>query len=750
MEEDLDLLAALAADDMTLSDVDKDEEKGRNISTSHAKPPVDASKEEKSGAKSRVAKPSKVERKAMDDDDAAGEEETAEELEQRLLELQEKLRKQKLRKKIEELEKQLMESGEESDTLPLSLKQDTRRQKLDSESIPSAIAQKRKASSAIKDKDTPETSLKRSRSSEVTTTSYATKPHHQSDKHRTAHSGDALKQFREQEKERLQAQYAREKAERLKARDAREKATASSEAGSSFGQWASSVDFRSIKAEDHNAKREQQKRHEKTLSHARTIERTISVAQMRAQLKTKSADAVYGHKLGGAASGSCNLENLESGKSLVDISKENRRLQKEQAAMDSIQKTSSFGEKVSDDARKLARLKEKKSSLSRKSFKDLDERIDSFSGIRIIDRTVSKEDMEMHMECRTFKHLSTLMSLSSSFSEGMSDIPGDWVTMGILVDKSAPRTAVTKQKYCVFKMSDLKGALVNVFIFGLSFERHWKETVGGVFAILNPKLLAPSDIYSLPGLDIDNPDKLMRIGTSLDYTFCRGLSADGSSCGVVIDRRKGEYCENHAVGIFKKSRTGRQVFASGTNRAIVGDPTEKKTKTMRSDSVTTNHSSYVLPGGFTISTKGKDVRENKVGSVTMKQQMTPEEEVLLSENSRGARLVRAARGIKDPEPATGEGGRVFSIDAIRKLGFDPVTGKDAVVPMTASASQALTPSKKPFGRSNSSGRNSPALSPIKKSSSSPLAALKKSLESNPKQAKSYLGDDDDDLDIDLE
>jgi DNA polymerase III alpha subunit len=114
------------------------------------------------------------------------------------------------------------------------------------------------------------------------------------------------------------------------------------------------------------------------------------------------------------------------------------------------------------------------------------------------ERRVTKEDFEMHMENRHFQPLHSIQTLAGNISQtGHHDIPGDWITVGVLVEKSPPKTATSGKKYCVFKLSDLKGTIVNVFLFGAVFEAHWKETVGAVLAILNPKVLSATDVCML-------------------------------------------------------------------------------------------------------------------------------------------------------------------------------------------------------------------------------------------------------------
>ena len=77
-----------------------------------------------------------------------------------------------------------------------------------------------------------------------------------------------------------------------------------------------------------------------------------------------------------------------------------------------------------------------------------------------------------------------------------SDIEGDWVTIGVVVDKLPPRDSAKGNKYAVWKLSDLssQSAVVSLFLFGKSYQEHWKMAQGSVVALLNPTIMADREV----------------------------------------------------------------------------------------------------------------------------------------------------------------------------------------------------------------------------------------------------------------
>ncbi|KAJ3219626.1 Glycosyl phosphatidyl inositol anchor synthesis [Dinochytrium kinnereticum] len=313
-----------------------------------------------------------------------------------------------------------------------------------------------------------------------------------------------------------------------------------------------------------------------------------------------------------------------------------------------------------------------------------DERIESYSGLKLKDRLVSRKEIEGHMESRTFKPLSSLRRLPHYGG----DFAFDWVTIGVLASKSELKTAATGKKFCVLRLADLCGEMINVFLFGDSLDRHKDQDEGAVLALLNPQILHPTERDGAPGLNVDNPDKLMRIGTSADYGTCRGKGKDGQRCLALINRKNGGYCDFHSLSVLKSSKFHRQEFATGNASLALNDPSNDASK--RSQRNNKAHGTYILPGGHMLSTHGQKsvvMEPLKNGGAKL---VNPQLADLLSVDSKGARCVRAARGMTADKKSPAKA--VFPMEAIRKLGFDPATGKDAIA--VADRSPNVTPTKR--------------------------------------------------------
>ncbi|KAJ3107774.1 Glycosyl phosphatidyl inositol anchor synthesis [Phlyctochytrium bullatum] len=236
------------------------------------------------------------------------------------------------------------------------------------------------------------------------------------------------------------------------------------------------------------------------------------------------------------------------------------------------------------------------------------------------DREVSRSAMDGHMEHRTYQPLSSLRQKLAQ----ANDFSFDWVTIGVVGSKTDLKTATSGKKFCILRLADLSGESVNR---------------DGPLA-----------------LNVDNPDKIMKIGVSADSIKCKWKDKDGTTCLTLVER-------NAAM--------------------VLGDP---QADAAMKNTKKREHYTYILPGGHVVSTQGKQAQVQEplgMGSNLV----TPQLKDLLADGSKGARCVRAARGFQADKKSPSK--FAFPSDAIQKLGFDPVTGKDAIT-----AGGTLTPSKR--------------------------------------------------------
>ncbi|XP_037519774.1 protein MCM10 homolog isoform X1 [Rhipicephalus sanguineus] len=226
---------------------------------------------------------------------------------------------------------------------------------------------------------------------------------------------------------------------------------------------------------------------------------------------------------------------------------------------------------------------------------------DPYSGIRIIRPLVESTVMEARMTGRKM----VKMSMVPSFVQ-QKKIDIDWVTVGVLVNKSPPKTSKNGKPFSIWKLTDLQDCenLVCVFLFGDVHEKHWKTSVGSVVGFLNPSVMPNKDSFSSRKevcLSIDHPGKVMLMGTSKDFGTCKGKTRDNQPCTNVVNLSTCPYCVYHVKAEYRKmssKRTDLQASYSGVapsglkqkvlknSQVIYGgqmfmNPTREATKTLR-------------------------------------------------------------------------------------------------------------------------------------------------------------------------
>jgi minichromosome maintenance protein 10 len=150
------------------------------------------------------------------------------------------------------------------------------------------------------------------------------------------------------------------------------------------------------------------------------------------------------------------------------------------------------------------------------------------------------------------------------------DIEGDWVTLGIVANKSESREVKTapgqvKQpgapmnKYMILTLTDLKWEM-ELFLFGAAYNRYYKTVPGTVIAVLNPGIMKPraNDSTGKFSLTLNNDeDDLLEIGLARDLAYCKSIKRDGHQCRNWIDKRHTEFCSFHVELGLKKAASNR-------------------------------------------------------------------------------------------------------------------------------------------------------------------------------------------------
>ncbi|XP_003702007.1 minichromosome maintenance 10 homolog [Megachile rotundata] len=186
---------------------------------------------------------------------------------------------------------------------------------------------------------------------------------------------------------------------------------------------------------------------------------------------------------------------------------------------------------------------------------------DPFFGLKIINPIVSSAELKTRMNdkipvtvSRVKYHIST------------ENLDKDWVIAGVLISKSPPKTSQKGTTYCIWKLSDLSENMssVSLFLFSTAYKTFWKTTVGTVVGVLNPNILESKDNIDLATLSVDNPQKIMILGTSKDMGKCRSKKNNGEPCNSIVNISRCEFCLFHIKKEYKKCslRSELQTFSN--------------------------------------------------------------------------------------------------------------------------------------------------------------------------------------------
>eukprot|EP00794_Sanderia_malayensis_P005993 gene5993-6689_t len=215
------------------------------------------------------------------------------------------------------------------------------------------------------------------------------------------------------------------------------------------------------------------------------------------------------------------------------------------------------------EVRKKAEVK-----VADKKEKKVDNRpsiVEEYSRIHIINPLISSQTMEARMEGRKFVKISSILG---NLNKNLLNL--DWVTVGVIVNKLPPKTASNGKTFSIWKLSDLdigsENTTVTLFLFGNVYKEHWKTIEGTVIGLLNASIMAQRDNEQIGdvAITIDDPRKMMIIGTSKDLGRCKGGTKKGKQCSFVVNKTRGDFCEHHVSMEYKKIKSQRMEFQSGS------------------------------------------------------------------------------------------------------------------------------------------------------------------------------------------
>ncbi|KAG1682601.1 Protein MCM10 [Nymphon striatum] len=245
--------------------------------------------------------------------------------------------------------------------------------------------------------------------------------------------------------------------------------------------------------------------------------------------------------------------------------------------------------------------------------------IETFSNIRILNRVVSSSTLKERMKGRKMIRISTIQSHIHG-----GDVDGDWVTMGVIINKSETKTSKNGKNFSIWKLSDLNDCdtVIKFFLFGDVNKQHWKTTVGSVIGILNASIMDNKDHVSKEiCITVDNSHKVMLIGVSKDFGLCKSKRKDGHPCSIVVNKNNCEYCQYHVKSAYQKlssKRTELQASYSGV------EPRGLKNKLLKNQQIMYGGQSFTVPSNSVGSNK-KIKKKDKVTLGTLGMQKKAEQ-----------------------------------------------------------------------------------------------------------------------------
>ncbi|KAI7732088.1 hypothetical protein M8C21_029565 [Ambrosia artemisiifolia] len=187
-----------------------------------------------------------------------------------------------------------------------------------------------------------------------------------------------------------------------------------------------------------------------------------------------------------------------------------------------------------------------------KSSSDVD--VEKFSGLRIQNQLVSKEELSDRFADIRFVRLTAIKNLLSG-----DTLSGCWATVGVLCSTGEKRISSTGKPYTIWEIGCLNEKVISVFLFGNAYQKNCKEEVGAVFALFNCGVRKNSKSKEGFTLTVFNAPQLLKMGTSADFGRCK-------SCSEIINKRNGIYCKHHKKNASEKYSSKRVEFMGGNLR----------------------------------------------------------------------------------------------------------------------------------------------------------------------------------------
>lgn len=172
--------------------------------------------------------------------------------------------------------------------------------------------------------------------------------------------------------------------------------------------------------------------------------------------------------------------------------------------------------------------------------------VEKFSGLKIADRQFRGSRWDDLMRSKKYVPFDRISSIESLEKDSK-----DAVMIGVVYEKSLPKTASNGNEYTHWTFTDLafpKPNVMTLFLHGQAFEKWEKEAEGGpiangsILAILNPAPLAsrgPGGKEERRAAKVNYGSQLVRLGSCPSLAYCTCTKKDGMKCSMPCDRDKG-------------------------------------------------------------------------------------------------------------------------------------------------------------------------------------------------------------------
>uniref|UniRef100_A0A0K0FT97 Protein MCM10 homolog (inferred by orthology to a human protein) n=1 Tax=Strongyloides venezuelensis TaxID=75913 RepID=A0A0K0FT97_STRVS len=142
----------------------------------------------------------------------------------------------------------------------------------------------------------------------------------------------------------------------------------------------------------------------------------------------------------------------------------------------------------------------------------------------------------------------------------------DFVTMGVIIEKSECKVSGNGKNYIIWKISGFKHineSSVKVLLFGDCFKSHWKLQEGMSVAIVKPTFSTNDNGKdNMTTLIITKDTQVIELGFCIDFGICKSVRTDGKPCSNVVNIKIGQFCAYHLEKHAKDVASRRGTFNS--------------------------------------------------------------------------------------------------------------------------------------------------------------------------------------------